>query len=92
MCCTKDLHILNGRFSDVNGEITCTANDESSVVDYSIASSALFERIIDFKVDTLDISDHFPIVCKFALDTTDLVDADPLARTDIHLKLFDTFN
>jgi len=26
------------------------------------------------------------------LDTTDLVDDDPLARTDIHLKLFDTFN
>ncbi|KAH3837400.1 hypothetical protein DPMN_110789, partial [Dreissena polymorpha] len=31
-------------------------------------------------------------LCEFALDTTDLVDNDPLARTDIHLKPFDTFN
>ena len=42
LCCSKDVHVLNGRFSDVNGHITCTANGGSSVVDYFVASTELF--------------------------------------------------
>lgn len=28
LCCTQNIHILNGRlFKDINGEITCVANN-----------------------------------------------------------------
>ena len=40
---TYGIHILNGRSpGDTEGEITCTANDGYSIVDYFIASSNLF--------------------------------------------------
>ena len=43
LCCTFDIHIINGRlFNDSDGNFTCIANDGASVVDYSIASSKLF--------------------------------------------------
>ena len=35
LCCTHNVHVLNGRlFNDTAGEITCVANNGSSVVDY----------------------------------------------------------
>ena len=34
LCCTYGIRVLNGRlFNDKNGEITCTANEGSSIVD-----------------------------------------------------------
>ncbi|KAH3862687.1 hypothetical protein DPMN_025660 [Dreissena polymorpha] len=92
LCCTKDAHVLGGRLSDFSCYNTCTANGGYSVVGYFIASSALFELMIDFSLDTLDISDRFAIVCEIAMDTVDHVDDDQLARTDKHTKPFDSFN
>ena len=61
---------LNGRFSDVNGHITCTANGGSSVVDYFVACTELFRSVTDFVVDNFDVSDHLPVVCKLKLNPT----------------------
>ena len=57
--------MLNDRFSGVNGHITCTANGGSSVVDYFVASTKLFRSVTDCVVDNFDVSDGFPVVCKF---------------------------
>jgi len=57
--------VLNDRFSGVNGHITCTANGGSSVVDYFVASTKLFRSVTDCVVDNFDVSDGFPVVCKF---------------------------
>ena len=63
-CCTRDIHVLNGRlFDDKDGNITCTANNGSSIVDYMIASSSLFNYITSFGVDTIDLSVHFLLYC-----------------------------
>ena len=57
---------FNGRSNDdLLGEYTCTANDGKSTVDYFITSTNLFPYIECFKVDNLDESDHFPIICNF---------------------------
>jgi len=56
LCCSKDVHVLNGRFSDVNWHITCTTKGRSSVVDY-VASTELFKSVTDFVVDNFDVSD-----------------------------------
>ena len=49
LCCTHNIHVLNGRlFDDKNGEITCVANGGSSVVDYILASTTLFESFQQF--------------------------------------------
>lgn len=66
VCCTFDIHVLNGRlFDDIDRNITCTANDGSSIVDYMIASSSLFNKITSFGVDSIDYSVHFPLYCTF---------------------------
>ena len=63
-CCSLGIHILNVRlFDDKDGNITCTANNGSSIVDYMIASSSLFNNITSFGVDTIDLSVHFPLYC-----------------------------
>ena len=72
MCCVFDTHILNGRFpGDKDGQFTCISNDGASVVDYMIASSELFDHIINFKVLDRGESDHFPITCQMKMDYTD---------------------
>ena len=64
MCCTLDIHILNGRlFLDTKGEMTCTENNGLSTVDYFIASTAVFDHVTDFGVGHEDFSDHFPLFC-----------------------------
>ena len=56
------LYTLNGRiFDDKNGDITCVANDGSSVVDYMLASTSLFNSSLYFHVASEDFSDHFPL-------------------------------
>lgn len=60
LCCIFNFHILNGRLhDDSDGIYTCTANDGASVVDYSMASSELFN------VENRDESVHFPLHCHF---------------------------
>ena len=65
MCCTSNIHILNGRlFKDKPGNFTCFANNGHSVVDYMIASSHLINsHIIDCCIEEIDFSDHFPLSC-----------------------------
>ena len=66
LCCTFDMHIINGRlFDDSEGNFTCIANDGASVVDYNIASSKLFSKISYFTIEYRDESVHFPINCQF---------------------------
>ena len=64
LCCLYDIHILNGRTTgDINGEITCTANEGCSTVEYNIASSDLFKHVERFSVENMDYSVHFPLSC-----------------------------
>ena len=70
LCCSINIHVLNGRmFDDRNGEITCrsTSNNGSSVVDYMLASSSLFNSILHFCICCEDFSDHFPLHCTLEL-------------------------
>ena len=49
MCCTYDIHIMNGRlFNDKVGNFTCFSNNGKSVVDYMICSTSLFESVKNF--------------------------------------------
>ena len=65
LCCSNNVHIVNGRLSyDSAVNYTCIANEGHSVVDYHIASSELFACISYFNVESLDISDHFPLFVK----------------------------
>ena len=70
LCCTFNIHILNGRiFGDKEGNFTCFAHDGTSVVDYMIASTELFPKFTHFTVDDFDVSDHLPIHCSLKLHT-----------------------
>lgn len=51
------------------GEITCVANDGSSVVDYILDSTSFFESVLYFHVGSDDFSDHFPLHCQLSLFT-----------------------
>ena len=66
MCHETGTHFLNGRFPrDKSGEKTCCTANGTSTVDYMLATTYLFENIIDFKVSHIDDSDHFPLICLF---------------------------
>jgi hypothetical protein len=53
--------VLNGRTEgDSQGEFTFISHLGKIVIDYVIASSALFNSVIDFRVLECDISHHFP--------------------------------
>ena len=66
LCCTFDMHIINGRlFDDSEVNLTCIANVGASVVDSNIASSKLFSKISYFTIEDRDESVHFPIYCQF---------------------------
>ena len=49
------------RLQDREGHITCTSGNGSSVVDYCITSSALFQFVVNFEVLNNSNSDHFPL-------------------------------
>ena len=84
LCCTFNLHILNGRSNDdLLGEYTCTANDGKSTVDYFITPTNLFPYIECFKVDNLDESDHFRIICKFQIDSSEMSKMITMCRTQL---------
>jgi len=62
MCCTQNIHIVNGRVNgDMSGEFTCIANEGQSLVDYHIVSSGLFPYINQVCVGDIRNPDHFPI-------------------------------
>ena len=64
LCKTYGIHILNGGSpGDTECEITCTANDGYSTVDYFIASSNLFQSVSKFEVLDRSESVHFPLSC-----------------------------
>ena len=65
--------ILNLHFLR-NGEITCVANEGSSIVDYMLASSALFDSFSNFQVARDDFSDHFPLHCRLLLSHDNQID------------------
>ena len=63
LCCTYNIHIVNGRCTvDSDGNYTCNANEGHSVVDYHLASSELFPFISYFNVEMRDESDHSPLL------------------------------
>ena len=67
LCCTHDIHIVNGRcYDDIDGNFTCIANDGQSVVDYHIVSSQLFDVIGYFNVELRTESDHFPLLARMS--------------------------
>lgn len=71
LCCTFNVHIINGRlYDDTDGNYTFTANDGTSVVDYNIASSDLFRHVSYFNVENRDESVHFPLHCQFKFRTS----------------------
>ena len=94
LCKVYNVHILNGRFpGDIEGEITCVANEGSSVVDYIIASSNLFQFITDFEVSDRSESVHFPICCSLKFDSEDVDrpgDANQLKHDYVKYKWKDT--
>ena len=70
LCCTYDVHILNGRTpGDKCGNFTCIANNGSSLVDYMICSTDLFKHVSNFQVLENDLTVHFPIQCTMLLST-----------------------
>ena len=78
LCCSFNIHVLNGRaFDDMNGEITCVANNGRSVVDYILASTSLFDSFSHFEVGSEDFSDHFPLHCTLKFPNINLQDTDP---------------
>ena len=75
LCKTYGIHILNGRSpGDTEGEITCTANDEYSIVDYFIASSNLFQSVSRLNVLDRSESVHFPLSCCLTFHISEQID------------------
>ena len=61
MCKTFGVHIVNGRLNmDKEGEFTCAANEECSLVDFVIASK-LFPFVSSFEVGQRTESVHFSL-------------------------------
>ena len=62
LCCSINIHVLNGSmFDDRNGEITCTSNNGSSVVDYMLASTSLFNSISELVVKISQTIFHYTV-------------------------------
>ncbi len=69
LCCSSRLFILNGRITgDESGECTCFANGGSNLVDYMVASPALFDCATSLVVHKCPLfcgkgcdSDHRPL-------------------------------
>ena len=63
MCCTLNVHMVNGRFNDVPGNFTCITHSGKSVVDYIVVDSLLYALIENFEVLCCTDSDHLPVTC-----------------------------
>ena len=64
-CRSYGIHILNGRKEgDIDGKITCISNGGSSVVDYMMVNTRIYDMVKRFEVLTRTESDHFPLICE----------------------------
>lgn len=84
LCKSLDVHIVNGRFGDdfEVGKMTC---DNSSTIDYVIASSEFFPKVSNFHVDIFDklLSDkHNPICLSLSFKNT--VECQPTSVDEKH--------
>ena len=83
ICKEQDSHILNGRTEgDVCGELTCFTHSGSSIVDYTLASSSLFQLFTRFEILPVDDYTHLPqafTMNSFPVDNTSNEDRDKLA-------------
>ena len=75
LCIVNNLKILNGRkISDLTGKYTCHQYNGSSVVDYIIAGTNIYEKINYFKILPLTrFSDH----CQITLSSTEALCSTP---------------
>jgi len=61
LCCTFGIHFLNGRtLGDEKGELTCFTGNGSSLVDYTIVSTPLYDKILKFEINEEDQYTHLP--------------------------------
>ena len=71
LCCTFDIHFLNGRsLGDREGELTCYTENGSSLVDYTIVSSILHDKLIRFEIGNEDQFTHLPQSYSFCTNLT----------------------
>ena len=61
MCCTFSVHLLNGHTrGDTLGEYTCITANGTSIVDYTVVSTSLFDKIIKYEIGHYDQFTHLP--------------------------------
>jgi len=70
ICRLFSVHVCNGRKNDPYGDFTYISHRGSSVIDYCIVSSDLYERVSHFSVYNDDFgSDHMPCLVKMNVMT-----------------------
>ncbi len=92
LCHSSRLFILNGRITcDESGECTCFANGGSSLVDYMVASPALFDCATSLVVHKCPLfygkgcdSDHRPLSFNLQLPWQHVASTTLESRADIH--------
>ena len=92
LCCTYDIHIVNGRlFGDTDGQFTCLANEGYCVVDYHIVSTELFPFFTYFTVEDFDRSDHFPFSATLMFKKQILSQTEQFMIDVVDLSNYDNF-
>lgn len=84
--CSLEIHILNERlYDDTEGNFTCFANNDISVVEYVIASS-LFNKINGFSAAYFDLFDYLPVCCilRFKSQTGNCGDISDQSAVELH--------
>ena len=77
ICQSARLRMLNGRIGNDHklGQFTCFTSQGSSVVDYTIVSEELLEKIDNFTVGALgSISDHCPLIMALKSESYSMLD------------------
>lgn len=80
MCCTYDLHMLNGRAgNDTAGEYTFLSEQGKSVIDYMLVNTELYKLVSSFGIKPLYFSDHLctAATIKFAAATDNREELNP---------------
>ncbi len=97
LCSSLGLFILNGRITgDESGECTCLANGGSSLVDYMVASPALFDCATSLMVHKCPLfcgkggdSDHMPLSLNLQLPWQHVSPIISNSRADIRRFKYD---
>ena len=76
----QDIHFLNERIQgDRQGELTCHTHSGGSLVDYTIASSSIFDLFVNFEILKKDEYTHLPqsftIKCNVLDNNTSLAES-----------------